>query len=68
MEFWGMTADFWTTFVSTTVVFSIAYGGYQLLRKIQKKNWETRLNVFAFGLLLSVSLFLGRWVERWIFS
>jgi NADH:ubiquinone oxidoreductase subunit H len=64
----GTASDFWAAFAITVVVLVITFGGYQLLRKIQGKNWKARPNAVVFTLLLAVSIVIGRWVDKWIFG
>lgn len=64
----GTTSHFLVKFSITLIVFFIIFGGYQLLGKIQKKNRKKELNVGFFTLTLAVSVVIGRWAEKWIFS
>ena len=64
----GTTSHFLVTLSITLIAFFIIFGGYQLLGKMQKKNRKKELNVGFFTLTLAVSVVIGRWAEKWIFS
>ncbi|EHK68232.1 hypothetical protein [Achromobacter arsenitoxydans] len=57
-------SEFWSVLAINLVVAVIIFGGHQILRKIQGKNWTRQLNPIVFTLLLTVSIVVGDWVDE----